>query len=54
MCVCVCVCVVCRSVDAESAYSLVDVARRRRGVVADVSIPEDELVTEYKVHCNLA
>ncbi len=53
-CVCVCVCVVCRSVDAESAYSLVDVARRRRGVVADVSIPEDELVTEYKVHCNLA
>ncbi len=50
VCVCVCVCVVCRSVDAESAFSLVEVARRRKGVVADVSIPEDELVTEYKVH----
>ncbi len=48
--VCVCVCVVCRSVDAESAFSLVEVARRRKGVVADVSIPEDELVTEFKVH----
>ncbi len=50
LCVCVTVCVVCRSVDAESAFSLVEVARRRKGVVADVSIPEDELVTEYKVH----
>ena len=42
-------CVVCGGVSAESACSLVEVAKHRKGVIADVSIPEDELVIEYKV-----
>ncbi len=42
-------CVVCGGVSAESACSMVEVAKCRNGVIADVSIPEDELVTEYKV-----
>lgn len=39
-------------VDGEQSCSVVEVGRRRKGVVADISIPEDELVVEYKVSSN--
>lgn len=32
-----------------SQCSVSEVVRRRKGVIADVSIPEDELVIEYTV-----
>ena len=34
--------------------SLSEVQRRRRGVVADVGIGEDDLIIEYKVVCACA